>query len=924
MTLRLFAIAFTLTMLPIAIPQILSAQNAVETTSNLYTVKSNYRKIDVFSAKNTQSHFVIGELVSGDTFNVLSIDGTWAKITFKGRDAFVRTFHIECKSQPADDSKSAPTATTTQNTSKPTETKSTQRNTSAIQVTHSATATAPEYTPEQLRKLAEDAVAMPHLTDSTRIYKYEVNSFSNISTPSEGIFSVLAYNREIGYASYFSFFTVEGDYLYAAEWESPGEKPRFDSGAAIAKTGKRNAAGKQPLYILYADGTVRELPVSITEATQFYDGIAKVEYREGNKMGVYYINTQGKKILPSLAMDYSLQNKMDMRIKDGARYLRDNRRAFYDNIKRRWGYLDQQGNIALPPKYVEVRDFANGYALVIAKGDGADYPVFIDTNGKEVVRPGINAPTLQYAQNISDISDAMFIDYSTSTYYGLDGKAVNKYNNATRFFNGYALVKNKEAERFEAVNTHFEPQRSVPLTHTRMTPLNAFDYSDAGVMTVDEEKVFTPDGRYLMNAGYGYPRNGKVGRFSTDGHAPFAATLKTGNTQRTYYGITNLDGDATVVFYSDNAGGSGNEPQDPTGPIPVDPPVTYNVKVVAVPAEAATVTGSGAYRYGDKVTVGGTISDGWLLSGIDNLSPYTLVGKGSCYEVRGNGEIQLLFVKEEVVTAGNGAFEGTLTETRLNGQLMQAPDMKVYLEMSPDNSYTSPYGSSSAGVLAVINKPAEVLKGQLRSNGVPKEGSLITFNYFPVPMKVQGITHDEDGRQWLVFDGGANIMANTTVLSTGAKSNDTNAIESLMFNLMMTFDDFSNVELTPAHYRVEMKNIDPATGAFTFGDLQRFSKYGWVPGGDKRVTQVEQGLFITKHDPGLPADYLTGVRMTPTPAGRQLLWTPPAGFYREPSTLEIITKKLGESYRNFVSQYDILKQINLPSITEAMDRLLKF
>ncbi|MBO5052926.1 MAG: WG repeat-containing protein [Muribaculaceae bacterium] len=927
--------------IPVEVTGSMAEPNGNKEAHAIYTIKSNYRRIDVFSAKNTQSHFVIGELKSGETFQVLSDDGTWAKITFRGRDAYVKSMLIESKGLNSGDTLARPTSKAPvkpQQGANPGTTKA-RGQLDNVSPTKEAGLTA-----EQLVKMAEEGVVMPHLTRKTRFIKRVVNNYANVSTPSEGIFTLSEYNRQLGYSSYFSFFTVHGEYLYAAEWLSSGENPRFDSGAAIAKTGKKNEAGKQPLYILYADGSVRELPVSITEATQFYDGVAKVEYSEGRNKGVYYINTMGEKILPSLAMDYTYQNKMDMTIKGGARYLKDGRRAYYDNIKRRWGYLDREGKVVLPPIYVEVRDFANGYALVISKGQDGEYPVFIDIEGKEIVRPPVSASRLMYVKNISDISDGMFVDYSKSTYYNLQGKALNTYAMATKFFDGYAFVTPSDNEYFTAINNHFTPQRLMPLKYIHQSVESAFEYSGSGVVTVDNDKVFTADGHLVMVAGSAYPRNGKVGKFSDDGYATFEATLEMDNNSRTYYGITNIYGDATVVFCN-NPGNidRGNLPEPVEPPVVDDPPgyddppgeedpprgpkqvntVTYDIEVIAVPAEAAVATGSGQYKYGTKVKIGGEINKGWLLSGIENVNPITLVGKGSDYEVRGNGQLKLLFVKEEDLTAGKGAFEGVLSVAKLNGQIMEAPNMTVYLEMSPDNSYSSPYGANTAGVLTVINNPEEVLKGQLRSGGKPKEGSLVTFNYFPVPMKVQGVSRGDDGRQWLVFDGGSNIMANTRIISAGAKSAQVNSFEALMFNFMFLFDNVDNVQLTPAHYRVEMKEIDSSTGAFTFGELQRLSPYGWVPGGDKRVTSVQRGFFVTKHDPGLPADYLTGVRMSPTDAGRRLQWTPPTGFYHDPSTAETVAKNLGEKFRSFTSQYDIMKNVNIHTVNEALDRLFK-
>lgn len=645
---------------------------------------------------------------------------------------------------------------------------------------------------------------------------------------------------------------------------------------------------------------------------------------------------------------------MNMSIEDGARYLRDGRRAYYDNIKRRWGFLDSKGAVALAPQYIEVRDFHNGYALVIARANDKDYPVFIDKTGKEVVRPAITAPTLFYAQDISDIDQGMFLNYKDFTFYNLKGEPVQKYLAATHFFKGFAFVKDKDTKFFYSVNDKFSPQRRMALKDIKSAILNAFEYSRAGVVTVDNENVYSASGRRVLTAGSSYPRNGKVGRFSEDGFAPFEATIKWGG-EHNYVGITDLRGNIIIAF-SKNAGakrgGTRLPPEDndttrygfndpipepipepgdslktlktiPRGPKQIND-VTYQVTVKAQPAEAAAVTGSGRYHYGDKVKIGGTINDGWILSGIENHDPFTITGQGSEYQVRGNGAITLLFVKKENETGpGHGAFEGTLSTVSLNDQGITVPDMKLYLEMSPDNSYSSPYGTNTGGVMSIINNPEETLHGQLRANGEPKEGSLVTFNFFPVPMKVDGVTTTDDGRQWLVFDGGCNIVANMTVMKTGAKANDTNAIEALMMNLMLMFDNMDMAQISPAHYRAEMLDIDPATGEFTFGELQRFSPYGWVPGGDQRIATKESGFFVTKVDAGLSSDFLKGVRMKPVSGGKQLLWTPPASIYRTPGHAESVAKNLGEQYRSFASQYDILKSINLRSINETLDALFK-
>ena len=141
---------------------------------------------------------------------------------------------------------------------------------------------------------------IPYLTDETVFIDKEVNE-QMLSDVSEGIFSLMEYNREIGYSSYYSFYTIEGDYLFPPMWEAPSkEKPRFDNGAAVVKYPRKLNANQQHA-IIYADGSVRELPVTWNNVTQFYDGIAMVrEMIPRQKPQIFYINTKGEKILPHL------------------------------------------------------------------------------------------------------------------------------------------------------------------------------------------------------------------------------------------------------------------------------------------------------------------------------------------------------------------------------------------------------------------------------------------------------------------------------------------------------------------------------------------------------------------------------------------------------------------------------------------------
>ncbi len=783
--------------------------------------------------------------------------------------------------------------------------------------------------------LTAQTPAVPHLTPETHFMQKKIGNIRNLGDPAEGIFTIQEYNRDLGYASYYGFYGVDGRYLFAPEWMAPsgGETPRFNGGACIAKWGRKNAAGKEPLCILYADASVKELPVTWEEATQFYDGVAKVFMRDGRTEQVFYINTQGEKVWPALAYTYDISVKgSSMSIKEGMHPIREGLRAYFDNKTSRWGYLDDKGNVAIPAKFLGARDFAGGYALVIVKGE-RDYPAFIDRDGKEVVKPDLQAPTLQYAANLSDVADGMYCivkDGSNTVYYDMTGKEVQRYNQGAPFFCDYAFVRPASNENVVAVNAKFDAVRRVYPKDVDMIRQGSMLYCpDWGVVTVDEKYVYSADGTMRLQGTGEYGT--MVGQFSPEGHAKTLACLFADNKKYEYYGITDLEGNLLVVFSDEEeAGGGWAITPRPKKPMPIDlPPIgglppfdpgpqgpkdyqsaTYEVCINVYPEGAGTVTGAGKYKYGDKVRLRGSAKQGWVVADVVSDNPSTLYGSGTDYEVRGDGCLTVYFAELETYNFADGVYEGTIPSALFAG--MEATNFPVYLEMSPDGSYKSPYGDRTGGVFTFIADPEKTYEGKLRANGQVREGSKVTFNYFPAPMKVLG-TYNKDGKKWLVVDGGTNVMANTTIVSTGSGNNS--AIEALMMNFTMMFDGFSTVDVAPRHYRIEMKDIDAKTGAFTFGELQTYStQYGWVPGGDARLAIVERGLFNTKVDCGADANSYMGLRMTPAKQRTDILWYPPESFYDTPSLYQSIVKDLGEKYRNFASNYDVLRNLNITDL----------
>ena len=197
----------------------------------------------------------------------------------------------------------------------------------------------------------------PYVTDKT-VYIYKKVPFSSLQPVSDGKFMLLEYNPDFGYGSYWGSWTIDGKQIYAPEWEQfSREKPMWDSGVCVLKDPK----AKIPV-ILYAERRIKEFRNNCGLVSQFVDGIAMVveSLEDGNVS--YYINPAGEKVYTHLE-----EKGFGYRAAAVVRPVKDGLRAYYSNTNQAWGYLDAAGNVVIEAKYHDVRDFANGYALVILK-----------------------------------------------------------------------------------------------------------------------------------------------------------------------------------------------------------------------------------------------------------------------------------------------------------------------------------------------------------------------------------------------------------------------------------------------------------------------------------------------------------------------------------------------------------------------------
>ena len=88
----------------------------------------------------------------------------------------------------------------------------------------------------------------------------------------------------------FGFFLDDGQKLFDFEWGRNGNRdPQMIGGAVIMC--KKNETYNKPQFILYRDGSVKELPAEWTaSATNFVDGVALIGKKKGFDTEYFYIN----------------------------------------------------------------------------------------------------------------------------------------------------------------------------------------------------------------------------------------------------------------------------------------------------------------------------------------------------------------------------------------------------------------------------------------------------------------------------------------------------------------------------------------------------------------------------------------------------------------------------------------------------------
>lgn len=770
----------------------------------------------------------------------------------------------------------------------------------------------------------------PYLTSRTR-YLNVPGFRNNISDVYEDIFAVKRNNA-------WEFWFVNGKKLFNADWEYCGLEyngaPRFSGGVAAARGVKPGANGKKTISLLYADGRVKQLDPSYVKVSDFIDGLAIVEQEINYKSKYFFINAAGEKVFPALTV------KGDA--KDAIRPLVDDRRAYKCDYDK-WGFIDAKGNPAFAKTFSEVRDFSGGYAWVRIPDESQKYVnrwALIDTKGNVVFSPGELYDNKHInTREITDVDNGIFsvVRGNKVVYYDVTGKELLSVDDGSAFYDGYAFVTTYPG--YETLNN------GTMVINSAMQPVRIIDSDICPAHKVmDGSIVFKPYGLVSLKAqGYVLNPQGNVvletydnhegnyirsiGQFSPSGYSKCTEVRLN---DESYNAFLKPSGEITWMFSDSGGGGQfsdpvGPEPTDsipdfdprqpgdtipkigPNPPYPIPPiklitvdinqkpvgPTTvtaqkFKVSVVAEPAEggSASISPAGAFSYGETATVSAAPAKDWAVSSISSSIGGNL-SVGKPFTVTTDQTITVRFAKkdDDKNPEHTGAYQGTIR--------IHPYDIPVYMQVNAEGKEATPYGDNTCGYLQIMFDP---------ETRYTNERQELAVSLFAAPLQITGVQHDEaTGRRWLVLDGGSVAFHDLKVNPVSITP-----LMALYMNTLLRVNNFSDVTTRPMHYRVEMLDLDPETGEFTFGDLQAYSAEngGWFAGGDKAVSKITKGVMATMTDRGYPAETFAGARMKKSAPRTDVMWYPPKSWSKTESLFEMIVKSMTESYRTARSDYN--------------------
>ena len=282
----------------------------------------------------------------------------------------------------------------------------------------------------------------PYISYRTKYMQTGYIYNSNFSNVSDGVFTIMLNGK-------CAFWRVTGEKLFDFEWTYCSEQrlfgtklPVFKEGVAVARRTVANENGQTPIYLLYLDGSVKELDPTWSVVSEFEDGLAVATQGTGYPKKDYYINIKGEKQFTHLPL-YGDDAWSIRPIRDGLRA--------YPAANYKWGFIDANGVVKITPQYSAVSDFSEGYAWAVVKSD-PDSPfsngelALINTRGEVVFQPGLTWSGSdfkgRYQSIVSDVVNGRFYvlqdDYYN--YYNTAGEKIGVADYGSPYYNGLAYI----------------------------------------------------------------------------------------------------------------------------------------------------------------------------------------------------------------------------------------------------------------------------------------------------------------------------------------------------------------------------------------------------------------------------------------------------------------------------------------------------
>ncbi|MGM9862283.1 MAG: WG repeat-containing protein, partial [Muribaculaceae bacterium] len=710
---------------------------------------------------------------------------------------------------------------------------------------------------------------------------------TNISNVYEGIFYVQQGNR-------LTFILDDGRCLFDDEWELPTYdylQPRFNSGAAVVK--KKLPGWKYQYQILYADGRMKEMAPTVKFMTQFCDGLALMQNGD-SKWSLVDIN--GNPVFTHLTVGGE-------EYQQAIRPLCQGLRGFKSAVDM-WGFIDDQGNIKIAPQFEAVKDFHEGYALVLDN----DGPALINTKGEKQfgVKTYCSPADLYKLHKFGDMHDGSInID---GTFYDAKGSILKECNSACPFRDGVAFVSLNYKPAL--IDKNMNVVRIFADGEVSGSDIEKISPYPSGYMpTYSGENVFNHLGEHILGEwaqNYGANFISRFSAFNAYETSVFEGCVNGKN----FAGFILPSGQVTWIF-TEQAFTDEDWRLIPTEPIPGPKPplplpvpphptpyppvekigptvkdtVKYHVTVVCTPTDggSASVTGGPEYHHGDSVSVIATPNTDWRCASI-KVNGKAI--KGSSFAIVNDTKVEVHFIKKDIVDAPawTNCYQG-VQKTDFDGVPF---DLTFYGEISAKPDIATPYGDNTYGFVVAMFDPSRRF-----------ESKDVSTYIFAAPFRIVGYQNDvAAGKQYMVLDAGS-ISFGKIVVKTG------NPLMAAYVNGLMAVNGYTSPAIIRRRYRVEMLNVDPQSGEFDYGVMQTYSaEHGWLNADDSRLKKRSKGFMMDKTDNGLPPDFFAGVRFAKAPKRTDVQWYPPALWYDDnQSIFDDVINALREAYRTYQSAY---------------------